>query len=270
MSEKLLNPASQLAQPETVALFVSDLHLTAAMPKTVEAFFRFLREQAAHTRALYLLGDIFEYWAGDDDIDDSFSRSVVNAIHAVSTQGVAVYWLAGNRDFLVGQQFAQACGATLLSEPHVTTIAGQRMLLVHGDAQCTDDAAYMRFRKQVREPAWQQTFLSQTLAQRKAIITGMREGSRDAQRNKTMDIMDVNPQAIEKLYAEHAVSLIIHGHTHRPARHVTPSGVRHVLPDWDCDGTTIRGGWLALDSTGNITPIKLSAAQSFYALLRSQ
>lgn len=251
--------AAQQAQPETVALFVSDLHLTAAMPKTVETFFRFLREQAAHTRALYLLGDIFEYWVGDDDIDDPFNRSVVDAIHAVSKQGVAVYWLAGNRDFLVGEKFAQACGMTLLAEPHVTTLADQTILLVHGDAQCTDDIAYMAFRKQVRNPAVQQAFLSQTLEQRKLMITSMREGSRDAQRGMQADIMDVNQQAIDQLFVDHKVKLMIHGHTHRPARHVTPSGVRHVLPDWDCEGTTIRGGWLALDTAGNITPIQLSA-----------
>lgn len=249
---------SQQAQPATVALFVSDLHLTAAMPKTVETFFRFLREQAAHSNALYLLGDIFEYWVGDDDIDDPFNSSVVEAIRAVSAQGVAVYWLAGNRDFLVGEHFAQACGATLLAEPHITTIAGQRMLLVHGDAQCTDDAAYMAFRKQVRNPAVQQTFLSHSLEQRKLMLASMREGSRDAQRGMQADIMDVNPQAIDQLFVENKVNLIIHGHTHKPARHVTPSGIRYVLPDWDCEGMTIRGGWLALDTGGNIQLIKLS------------
>lgn len=259
MLESALNSSSQQAQPETVALFVSDLHLTAAMPKTAEAFFRFLREQAPQCRALYLLGDIFEYWAGDDDIDEAFNRSVVDAIHAVSMQGVTVYWMAGNRDFLVGEQFAKACGATLLAEPYVTTIAGQRMVLVHGDAQCTDDLAYMAFRKQVRDPARQQAFLSQTLEQRKAIIAGIREGSRDAQRSKIMDIMDVNQQAIDQLFAEHAVKLLVHGHTHRPAQHVTASGVRHVLPDWDCDGTPLRGGWIALDAAGLIKHIQLSA-----------
>ena len=250
--------ASQQAQPETVALFVSDLHLTAAMPKTVAAFFRFLREQAVHAHALYLLGDIFEYWVGDDDIDELFNRSVVEAIHAVSKQGVAVYWLAGNRDFLVGEKFAQACGITLLAEPHVTTLAGQTILLVHGDAQCTDDAAYMAFRKQVRNPAVQQAFLSQTLEQRKLMIASMREGSRDAQRGMQADIMDVNPDAIDQLFVEHQVKLMIHGHTHRPARHVTPSGIRHVLPDWDCEGTSSRGGWLALDNTGNFTAVSLN------------
>jgi UDP-2,3-diacylglucosamine hydrolase len=254
--------ATHKAQPETVAFFVSDLHLTAAMPHTAAAFFRFLREQAAHARALYLLGDIFEYWAGDDDLTEPFNRSVVDALRDLSTQGVAIYWLAGNRDFLVGEQFAQASGVTLLAEPHITSIAGQHLVLVHGDAQCTDDAAYMAFRRQVRDPAWQQAFLSQPLAQRKAIIAGLREGSRDAQRSKTMEIMDVNPQAINQLFAASAVSLMIHGHTHRPARHVTASGVRHVLPDWDCEGESHRGGWLALDAAGDMKLISLATPDS--------
>lgn len=258
MNQTARHSESQQAQPGTVALFVSDLHLTPAMPKTGEAFFRFLREQAAHTGVLYLLGDIFEYWVGDDDINNSFNQSVVDAIRAVSKQGVAVYWLAGNRDFLVGEKFAQACGITLLEEPHVTTLADQTILLVHGDAQCTDDVAYMSFRKQVRNPAVQQAFLSQTLEQRKLMITNMREGSRDAQRGMQAEIMDVNPQAIDQLFVDHQVKLMIHGHTHRPARHVTSSGVRYVLPDWDCEGASIRGGWLALDTAGNLKLINIS------------
>lgn len=258
MNQTARHSESQQAQPGTVALFVSDLHLTPAMPKTGEAFFRFLREQAAHTGALYLLGDIFEYWVGDDDINNSFNQSVVDAIRAVSKQGVAVYWLAGNRDFLVGEKFAQACGITLLEEPHVTTLADQTILLVHGDAQCTDDVAYMAFRKQVRNPAVQQAFLSQTLEQRKLMITNMREGSRDAQRGMQAEIMDVNPQAIDQLFVDHQVKLMIHGHTHRPARHVTSSGVRYVLPDWDCEGASVRGGWLALDTAGNLKLINIS------------
>jgi UDP-2,3-diacylglucosamine hydrolase len=250
-------PASHQAQPQTVALFVSDLHLTAQMPKTAQAFFRFLHDHARHAQQLYLLGDIFEYWAGDDDLDDAFNQSVVEAIAAVSRQGVAVYWIAGNRDFLVGDDFARACGMTLLDEPHVTTIAGQRLLLVHGDAQCTDDTAYIAFRNQVRDPTWQHNFLTQPLAQRKALIAGMREGSRDAQRAKTMAIMDVNFSQIEQLFVTHAVKLLIHGHTHRPAQHETAAGTRYVLPDWDCDAQVMRGGWIEVDAEGVVTQIRL-------------
>lgn len=246
-------PVEPKAQPQTAALFVSDIHLCPQMPKTAAAFFRFLHEQARHTQALYLLGDIFEYWAGDDDIDAPFNRSVVDALRALADAGVALYWMAGNRDFLAGEGFARATGATLLPDPHVADVSGQRVLLLHGDAQCTDDHDYMTFRAQVRNPDWQRAFLAKPLAERKAIIEGMREGSRDAQREKTMAIMDVNPGAIARLFAEHRVSLMIHGHTHRPGTHQHDSGVRHVLTDWDCDGPVLRGGWLAADDSGRLS-----------------
>jgi UDP-2,3-diacylglucosamine hydrolase len=153
----------QQAQPETVALFVSDLHLSAQMPKTAAAFFRFLNEETSTTRQLYLLGDIFEYWAGDDDLNDPFNRKVVDALRALKDKGVALYWMAGNRDFLVGDAFAQATGMTFLPDPNIANIGGKRMLLVHGDAQCTDDKDYMEFRSQVRNPVWQSAFLAKPL-----------------------------------------------------------------------------------------------------------
>lgn len=253
------SPATQTAQPETVALFVSDLHLSESMPATTAAFFAFLRDQASRTQALYLLGDVFEYWAGDDDLDTPFHQAIINAIAALQAQGVAVFWLAGNRDFLVGSDFATACGLTLLAEPFVATLAGQRVLLVHGDAQCTDDLAYMGFREQVRDPSWQRAFLAQPLAERKALIARMREGSRDALRDKPMAIMDVNPQAIAQLFDAHGVNTMIHGHTHRPAYHATqsPHGQRrrYVLPDWDYDTILLssrRGGWLQLSASGDL------------------
>lgn len=223
------------------------------MPKTAAAFFRFLGEQARHARALYLLGDIFEYWAGDDDIDDPFNRRVVDALRALSDGGVALYWIAGNRDFLAGEGFARATGATLLPEPFVADIAGQRVLLLHGDAQCVDDHDYMNFRAQVRNPDWQRAFLARPLAERKALIEGMREGSRDAQRDKAMAIMDVNPAEIDSLFERHGVALMIHGHTHRPASHAGARGTRHVLTDWDHDGPVPRGGWLAADNSGRLS-----------------
>jgi UDP-2,3-diacylglucosamine hydrolase len=209
----------QQAQPETVALFVSDLHLSAQMPKTAAAFFRFLNEETSTTRQLYLLGDIFEYWAGDDDLNDPFNRKVVDALRALTDKGVALYWMAGNRDFLVGDAFAQATGMTLLSDPNIADVGGERVLLVHGDAQCTDDKDYMAFRSQVRNPVWQSAFLAKPLAERKMIIEGMRAGSRDAQREKSMAIMDVNPNEIDRLFDAHQVDIMIHGHTHRPAIH---------------------------------------------------
>jgi UDP-2,3-diacylglucosamine hydrolase len=242
-------PAST-ARPETVALFVSDLHLQEDVPATTALFLDFLVRHAVHSRQLYLLGDLFEYWAGDDDIDTPYVRSIVSALRAASDAGVQLYWMAGNRDFLVGDDFARAAGMVRLSDPHVVQLAGVRVALAHGDAQCTDDHDYQAFRAQVRSPQWQQAVLAQPLGVRKRIIDGMRAGSRDAQRGKTMAIMDVNRQAIDTLFAETGASVLIHGHTHRPARHRHGQLLRHVLPDWDGDAVPPRGGWLALDSHG--------------------
>ncbi len=253
--------ANQQAQPATVALFVSDLHLTAAMPKTAQAFFDFLAREASRSQQLYLLGDIFEYWAGDDDLDDPFNRRVVDALRALADGGTQLFWLAGNRDFLAGAIFAQAAGLTLLPDPCPCEIAGRPLLLLHGDAQCTDDQAYMAFRRQVRDPAWQQAFLARPLAERKALIAGMREGSREAQRDKPMAIMDVNPDQIAALFTQFGVQTMIHGHTHRPATHETGHGMRHVLPDWDFDagdGSPVRGGWLAMTADGRLHRCQLA------------
>jgi UDP-2,3-diacylglucosamine hydrolase len=242
------------AIPDPVAFFISDLHLQAALPRTAQAFRDFLTQYAVQAQQLYLLGDIFEYWAGDDDLETPFNRDVAEAIRAVAQAGVEVFWIAGNRDFLVSDGFAQAAGLTLLSDPHIVTLAGRRLTLAHGDAQCTDDADYMAFRAQVRNPAWQQTFLAMPLAQRKAIIEGLRQGSQAAQKEKSAEIMDVNPQAIAKLFADTDSTLLIHGHTHRPARHVygDASGqkLRYVLPDWEIDTTPARGGWIAMGVDG--------------------
>ncbi|NYS35570.1 UDP-2,3-diacylglucosamine diphosphatase, partial [Streptococcus danieliae] len=146
-----------------------------------------------------------------------FNARMTAAIRAVSDAGVHVYWIAGNRDFLVGSGFAAAAGATLLSEPHVATIAGRRIVLLHGDAECTKDVSYMEFRAMVRQPAWQKQFLSMPLAQRKAIIDGLRQSSRAHNGEKSMDIMDVTPDAVAQVFAEQASTVMIHGHTHRPA-----------------------------------------------------
>lgn len=240
----------QKAQPEPVALFVSDVHLQASLPHTTQAFSDFLRNQAMKVQQLYLLGDLFEYWAGDDDLATPYNAEIVHKIREVSEAGVAVFWIPGNRDFLVGENFARAAGLNLLPDPFIAKIAGQRIVLTHGDAQCTDDHAYMTFRAQVREPAWQREFLGMPLAKRKALIEGMRNGSREAQRSKSYDIMDVNPAAIASLHQASGSTIIIHGHTHRPAMHeIQLNGekrVRYVLPDWDCDAEPARGGWLAL------------------------
>ena len=250
-----------MSLPErAVALFVSDLHLQASHPVTAAAFLRFLAERAAAAQQLYLLGDLFEYWAGDDDIADPFHHKIIAALRAVSDAGVAVFWVAGNRDFLVGPGFAAAAGLTLLQEPHVIDIAGQRIALVHGDAECTLDTNYMVFRTQVRDPAWQQQFLAMPLAQRKGIIAGLREGSREAHTMKADAIMDVTPAAIDALHTATGADTIIHGHTHRPALHIDGVHRRYVLPDWELDAAPERGGWIAVDAAGVLTRHALDGA----------
>jgi len=246
-----------LPAARTRALFISDLHLQPSHPRTCAAFFSFLQDQARHTDALYLLGDIFEYWAGDDDLDEPFHAAICAAVRAVSDSGVAVYWIAGNRDFLVGAAFAAAAGLTLLAEPHVIDIGGQRIVLVHGDAECTDDTKYMEFRAMVRQTAWQAQFTAMPLAQRKAIIAGMRQDSRGAQSDKTYAIMDVTPAAVAAVFAATGTNVMIHGHTHRPALHQAGGFRRYVLPDWELDTAPTRGGWIAVDDGGHIHRIGL-------------
>ena len=244
----------QEAQPRAVALFISDLHLQAALPRTTQAFFDFLTGHAAFAQQLYLLGDIFEYWAGDDDLETPYNRAIADALHQLSERGVQLFWIAGNRDFLVASAFAEAAGLTILGDPHVIHLAGREIALAHGDAQCTDDAAYMAFRAQVRQPAWQQQFLAMPLAQRKAIIEGVRQNSKDANKEKSNEIMDVNADAITALYDSTGTQVLIHGHTHRPALHTMEvSGqtrLRYVLPDWEYDVEAVRGGWISLTADG--------------------
>lgn len=247
---------SPKAQAATLALFVSDVHLSPALPATTETFLQFLQTPARCAQQLYLMGDIFEYWAGDDDADDPYHRRIIAALREVAEGGVAVFWIGGNRDFLAGAKFAEAAALTLLPDPFVMEAAGHRIVLTHGDACCTDDAAYMAFRKQVRDPQWQQQFLAQPLAQRKQLVETMREGSKQAQRGKSMTIMDVTAQEIASLFDASGATLMIHGHTHRPALHeLQRNGKvcrRYVLPDWECDSGSERGGWLSLDVNGHL------------------
>ncbi|USX12460.1 UDP-2,3-diacylglucosamine diphosphatase [Oxalobacteraceae bacterium OTU3CAMAD1] len=245
---------------DVLALFISDLHLQPAHPATSAAFFDFLERHARRAQQLYLLGDLFEFWAGDDDIGDPFHAQVVAALRKVSDGGTRVYWIGGNRDFLVSTGFAEAAGLTLLPETHVTEIGGQRLVLLHGDAQCTEDVKYMQFRAMVRQPAYQAQFMAMPLAQRKAIIAGMRESSRTEQGAKSYEIMDVTPQAIGDVFTQTGTDVMIHGHTHRPALHQVGATRRYVLPDWEPDATPPRGGWIAIDANGTITRHDLNGA----------
>lgn len=238
------------------ALFISDLHLQPEMPRTAAAFFDFLERHARACPQLYLLGDIFEFWAGDDDLSP-FNLQVIAALRAIADGGTQVFWIAGNRDFLVGEAFATAAGLTLLPDPFVL----HGVTLTHGDALCTDDTAYMQFRAQVRNPVVQRQFLSQPLEQRKAFIAAGRKDSREAMRHKAESIMDVNQDAVRALFAETHTQTMIHGHTHRPALHEFDGYRRFVLPDWDCDVDVARGGWIALHDDGTIARIGLDGKQ---------
>lgn len=221
--------------PARPLLFASDLHLCDADPATVASFLAFLSGPARDAAALYLLGDVFEYWAGDDD-DDALPRRIAAALSELEASGVPVYLLHGNRDFLLGQDFAARAGLTLLPDPTPIDAYGRLLLLSHGDQLCTDDKPYQAFRRTVRDPAWQAAFLARPLAERRAEIARIRQASEAAKREKPVEIMDVNQEAVGRLLADHPGHHLVHGHTHRPARH--QHEVQHalrqrwVLPDW--------------------------------------
>jgi UDP-2,3-diacylglucosamine hydrolase len=230
-------------------LFISDLHLCASRPRINDLFFNFLATTAREADALYILGDFFEYWAGDDDIDDSFNRSIVDTVAALVSSGVKVLIMHGNRDFLIGEKFCAASGTSLLRDPSLIDLNGSRTLLMHGDTLCTDDIEYQNFRKQVRDPLWQQQFLSQPLARRKAVIEDLRRRSESEKQTKSAEIMDVTPTSVDAVLREHGYPRLIHGHTHRPALH------QHVVDGNNCERWVLTdwyegGGYLRCDESG--------------------
>lgn len=231
--------------------FISDLHLCAERPHTTQLLLSFLATTARQAGALVVLGDLFEYWIGDDAIaEDPHTQSVLQAFKALSDSGTAVYLMHGNRDFLMGRSCVEAAGAILLQDPVCLEVGGQRVLLSHGDALCTDDHAYQAFRQQVREPAWQQAFLQQPLATRRAQVEALRMRSASEKSLKAEAIMDVNADAVEAMLAAHASPLLlIHGHTHRPGVHTHTvddhACTRWVLSDWH-----ETGDYLQVDAGG--------------------
>lgn len=255
----LLDPVPALAADVDVIalrdpLFISDLHLSEAQPATLERFLRFTREVAATHSELVILGDLFEYWAGDDDLDSGIGRPVADALRAIAEQGVAVFLMHGNRDLLLGRAFAEAARATLLGDPTRATLPDGTVLLAHGDTYCTRDADYQRFRAQVRDPDWQRGFLARSLGERRAFIGAARAASESVRKAKPMDIMDVTPEAIDAALHAAGLATMIHGHTHRPAVHRWTldgrAAERWVLPDWDFDAAPARGGYLVLERAG--------------------
>lgn len=232
-----------------VTLFVSDLHLDPARPAVTALFLNFLEQRARQADALYILGDLFEAWIGDDD-DAEPGGTVAAALRRLTDQGVPTYFLHGNRDFLLGERFAAASGIQLLPESAVIELAGERVLLLHGDTLCTDDVEYQTFRAQVRDPAWRARTLALPLAQRRALAGQLRETSRQAIQQKAAAITDVNPTTVDRALRAHGVRRLIHGHTHRPAIHDwTLDGQparRAVLGDWYDQGSVLvcdAAGW---------------------------
>lgn len=224
-------------------IFISDLHLCASRPYTFDLFANFMRTNARASDGLYILGDLFEYWVGDDDMHDTFVAPVVAALKDLSAH-VPVSFMHGNRDFLVGDAFFENTGVTHLTDPTMLRLAGQSTLLVHGDMLNPDDVAYHQFRAQVRSAEWQTGFLAKPLAERRTIAQDIRRQSEKAKQTKPMRPSDVALDAVAALLRAHGYPRLIHGHTHRPARHVHQidqhSCERWVLSDWDRSGSYLR------------------------------
>ncbi|MFA9441476.1 UDP-2,3-diacylglucosamine diphosphatase [Uliginosibacterium sp. sgz301328] len=216
--------------------FISDLHLNPAEPATTDAFLRFLDGPAHECETLWILGDLFEYWAGDDDLENPFNAQMADALRAVADSGVDIRVIVGNRDFLLGPVFAERAGVSIVAEPYPIELGGTPAILMHGDSLCTDDLPYMQFRAMVRNPAWQAQFLAQPLAVRRKIAEDLRAKSEMAKQEKDVGIMDVNAGAVERAFHDSGAAVLIHGHTHRPARHeLNVDGracQRWVLADW--------------------------------------
>ncbi|WP_154224405.1 UDP-2,3-diacylglucosamine diphosphatase [Marinicella rhabdoformis] len=212
-------------------LFISDLHLCKQRPDITEMFKAFLDDKARHARALYILGDLFEYWLGDDALDET-AEIVSQWLKELNSLGVEIYYMAGNRDFLLGESYANKSGMKIINEPHLIELNGEQSLLIHGDAECTDDKPYQQARLMLRNPAWQVEFLSKSIAERIAFAEQARKQSQEHTQGADMNIMDVNQNAIDALFEQHNVKQMIHGHTHRPAIHERNDTKRIVLGDW--------------------------------------
>ncbi|MCX7555623.1 UDP-2,3-diacylglucosamine diphosphatase [Xanthomonadaceae bacterium JHOS43] len=226
------------------ALFVSDLHLDPERPHITELFLAFLHDEARQVPDLYIAGDLFETFIGDDD-DADLPCSVADALKAVAAAGTRIGFIRGNRDFLVGRDYARAAGLDILPDPCVITLAGEPTLLLHGDLLCWDDTAYLAVRRQVRDPAWQQALLSRALVERRAFAQAARQSSAAHQQSmSSLDIGDATAPAIDDMFRRYGVRRMIHGHTHRPAIHdLVVDGVprqRIVLGDWYQQGSVLR------------------------------
>jgi len=224
-------------------LFISDLHLEADRPDIGKQFLHFLEEEASQADDLYVLGDLFEAWVGDDDPNTHYFN-VKRALRKLVDNGVPVYFMHGNRDFMIGDRFANETGIKILPDPFKVKMYGQKALLSHGDILCTNDLQYQQIRKMTRNPEWQATMLAKPLHERLAVAEEARLQSLERTINLNMNIMDVTQDAVEKIMQEYEVDVLLHGHTHRPAVHVVDidgrKGKRIVLGDWYTQGSVVR------------------------------
>lgn len=262
------------AAPAAPTLFISDLHLDDQRPDITDLFCRFVEREAAHAAGLYILGDLFEAWIGDD-APDAVGAAVADALAGLAQRGVPCFFLHGNRDFLLGRRFAAACGLRLLPDPCVIALAREPVLLSHGDALCTGDVAYQQFRRQTRDPAWRARFLAQPVDARRAFAQQARAASAAHQRAlmepadavggdagmaaaapSMQDITDVAPNAVDALFRRFGIRRLIHGHTHRPAVHARDvdgrACERIVLGDWYTQGSVLR---VAGDGTADLATL---------------
>lgn len=223
-------------------LFISDLHLSTERPDIITLFVKFMNNDAQHADALYILGDLFEVWLGDDYYEPELEPAIT-ALKQFANSGKLLYVLHGNRDFLMNTGFEKMTGCKILSDPSTITLHGKSTLISHGDKLCIDDTEYMEFRKMVRDPQWQKAFLAKPVEQRMAFAKQARSESISKTQQKDMEIMDVNQNAVEQLMTDHGVELLIHGHTHRPNTHqfnvAGKSMTRIVLGDWYEQGSVL-------------------------------
>jgi UDP-2,3-diacylglucosamine hydrolase len=229
-------------------VFISDLHLTQERPHTVQRFLRLVEEVGSKGRELVILGDLFEYWAGDEEAAEGIGAVVSGALRSLTRGGTPLYVMHGNRDGLLGDGFARATGAVFLADPCRAALGGVATLLAHGDAYCTLDTAYQAFRRRARDPFWQRLFLALPLAARRALMGQVRRLSEGGKKTMAAQIMDVTPEAIEQALRSAGLRRMIHGHTHRPAVHRLDldgqTAERWVLSDWDFEAEPLRGGYL--------------------------
>lgn len=240
--------------------FISDLHLAPDRRKVSGMFDAFLRDASEDAEAIYILGDLFEFWVGDDAVIEVGQSDACSAIRRVTGSGTPVYFMPGNRDFLVGDAFTEITGCRLLSDPSRIEIDGRNILLMHGDSMCTDDTAHQKFRAMVNDAGWQKGFLALPVDKRIELALNARSESALHKSATSMEIMDVNPGAVEHEIRKHAATILIHGHTHRPGIHLVEVDGRRskriVLGDWDAHHSVLRyeSGTFSLSARGSDYP----------------